>query len=111
MPPACRASTVANDARASKSDHDAPMPAPWSRQKPSDAWDKDGGSGAWEIAARFSSIDLTDGMVSGGEQDNITLALNWYPNPATRWMLNFVRADVDNLGEVDFILTRWQVDF
>ncbi len=81
------------------------------RQKPGGSWLKEGGKGAWEIAARVSSIDLTDGGITGGEQDNITLGLNWYPNPATRMMLNFVHADVDTLGEVDFVLLRWQVDF
>ncbi len=81
------------------------------RQKPSSQWGKDGGRGAWEIAVRFSSLDLTDGAVTGGEQDNLTLGLNWYPNPATRFMLNWVRADVTDLGTSDAILARWQVDF
>lgn len=95
------------------------------RQKPSANWDSEGGRGAWEIAGRFSTLDLDDGSVVGvdengepiisgvlgGEQDNVSLALNWYPNPATRWMLNFVHADADGLGEADFIITRWQVDF
>lgn len=81
------------------------------RQKPSSVWDKSGGSGAWEIAARFSSADLTDGLIAGGEEDNITVGVNWYPNPATRLMINYVMADVDGVGDGDFILVRWQVDF
>ncbi len=69
------------------------------------------GNGAWEIAARISTIDLTDGGVAGGEQDNYTLALNWYLNPATRMMLDWMHADVDQAGEADFVVLRCQVDF
>jgi len=81
------------------------------RQKPSSPWLKDGGTGAWEVALRYSTVDLSDGAIQGGEEDNITVALNWYPNPATRMMLNYVLADVDGLGDANLIIMRWQVDF
>ncbi|MEM7583726.1 MAG: porin [Acidobacteriota bacterium] len=81
------------------------------RQKPKDSWGKEGGKGAWEIAFRYSTIDLNDGGVTGGEMDDWTLGLNWYPNPATRLLINWVHADVDQVGEADFFLVRWQVDF
>lgn len=81
------------------------------RQKPKSTWGKDGGSGAWEVLARFSTLDLTDKGITGGEEDNLTLGVNWYPNPATRFMLNWVRADVKDVGNSDAILARWQVDF
>ena len=59
-----------------------------------------GGMGAWEVAARFSSLDLTDGHkasggVEGGQLDCATLALNWYLNPNTKVMWDFTRADLD----------------
>ena len=62
----------------------------------------EGGIGAWEVAARFSNIDLTDGSVGsggveGGELDMITLALNWYLNPVTRLMFDVSRIDLDNV--------------
>ncbi len=81
------------------------------RQKPGSNWGKGGGRGAWEVAVRLSSIDLADRGVTGGEQDNVSLGLNWYPNPATRLMINFVNADVDGVGDANFVLVRWQVDF
>ena len=35
-----------------------------------------GGWGTWELAARYSSLDLTDGPVDGGDLDVYTLGLN-----------------------------------
>jgi len=81
------------------------------RQKPKRIFGKDGGKGAIEIAARYSTVDLTGGAIAGGEQDDLTLAINWYLNPATRLMVNFVNADVDGAGDADYVLVRWQVDF
>jgi phosphate-selective porin OprO/OprP len=80
------------------------------RQKPSTTYGKDG-KGAMEIAVRFSNVNLNDGDVLGGEQDNVTVAFNWYLNQATRFMLNWVNADVADVGSADFVLMRWQVDF
>ncbi|MEM8964657.1 MAG: porin, partial [Acidobacteriota bacterium] len=82
----------------------------WNRIKPNANWGM-GGGGAWEIAGRYSNINLNDGNISGGEMDVFTLALNWYPNPATRLMINYVLSDVDGVGEADFILLRLQFDF
>lgn len=81
------------------------------RLKPATNFGGEGGNGAWEIAARWSTIDLTDAGVAGGEQDNLALALNWYLNPVTRMMLDWVHADVDRVGEADFVLLRLQIDF
>ncbi len=81
------------------------------RQKPDSNWGMDGGKGAWEIGLRYSTIDLTDAGINGGEEDNITFGANWYLNPATRLMLNYVMADVEDEGDADFFLVRWQVDF
>lgn len=81
------------------------------RQKPSENWGKEGGRGAWEVALRASNIDLTNAAINGGEMDTITLGANWYPNPATRLMINLVHADAKDRGDADFVLVRWQVDF
>ena len=52
--------------------------------------------GAWETAVRFSRVDLNDQSITGGEQKNLTLAVNWYaPGNQFRVMSNliFVRTD------------------
>jgi phosphate-selective porin OprO/OprP len=64
--------------------------------------------GAWELAARWSTIDLNSAEntfsgatllgARGGEETNYTLGLNWYWNPYLRLMLNATHADVDNFG-------------
>lgn len=69
------------------------------------------GGGAWEIAARFSGIDLTDQAVEGGEMQNLSAALNWYLNPNTRVLLDYVLADLEDVGDTDIVQTRFQVDF
>ncbi|HPU96908.1 MAG TPA: porin [Candidatus Hydrogenedentes bacterium] len=76
------------------------------------AWGK--GWGAWEVLARYSTLDLDAGIVRGGSQDNLTLGLNWYWNPSTRLMLNYTYADVRHdlyEGNMGIVQTRLQVDF
>lgn len=71
-----------------------------------------GGFGAWQIAARYSHIDLNDDdIVTGGELSDVTLGLNWYPNTITRVMTNVVLADAKDLGKMTSIVTRFQVTF
>lgn len=57
-----------------------------------------GGMGAWEIAARFSTIDLNDGLVLGGTQDTYAGVLNWYVNDYLRVGLNYVNFDAERQG-------------
>ena len=40
-----------------------------------------GGKGAWEVSARWSTIDLNDGLVEGGEMDIGSLGLTWWLTP------------------------------
>lgn len=73
------------------------------------------GLGALQIALRYSSIDLNDSVVTGGEMDTITAGLNWHLNPNTRAMLNYIYADVDTGTGTDFgahtVQGRLQIDF
>lgn len=65
--------------------------------------------GAWEIAARYSTLDLNwrEGLVGvatpangvrGGEQTISTIGLNWYPNSVVRFLLEVQDVDVDRIG-------------
>lgn len=58
------------------------------------------GWGAWEVAARYSMLDLTDDDITGGHQQDVTLCLNWYWNPNTRITLNYVAGWVDQFGPI-----------
>lgn len=49
------------------------------------------GWGAFEVAARISELDLTDGPVTGGRERNATAAVSWYLNPFLRVSANYVK--------------------
>jgi len=67
------------------------------------------GSGAWELAGRYSVLDLNDdaglaghatpvGGIRGGEQKIWSAGLNWYPNNAVRFLLDYQHVDVSRLN-------------
>ena len=71
-----------------------------------------GGWGAWEFGLRFSSLDLTDGPVDGGEMDIISLELNWWLSPVFNVKLNYRFIDNDRggiNGQSSGIMTRVMV--
>ncbi len=51
--------------------------------------------GAWELAARYSHLDLTeeDANIFGGMANNITFGVNWYTNPNIKFQLNYTMVD------------------
>ncbi len=79
---------------------------------------ENGGLGAFEVAARYSTLDLTaeevgkdQDLIKGTRLDNITLALNWYWNPMTLMKFNLIRADIDQIGDIWAFLWRGQLEF
>jgi phosphate-selective porin OprO/OprP len=75
--------------------------------------------GAVEVALRLSALNLDSQALSGGRQRDVTLGLNWYLNPSTRLMLNYVHALVNGRanppvvdgGRANIFQTRLQVEF
>jgi len=45
--------------------------------------------GAWQVAARYSMVDLSYGTVAGGNVDELSLGLNWWWSRYLRWQLNY----------------------
>jgi phosphate-selective porin OprO and OprP len=96
---------------------------------------KNGSWGAFELAARYSYVDLNDhatpgvsplvtGGVFGGRAAGIALGVNWYPVRNIRFMLNYIHDVVNKLPvttavggtstggvTVDAIALRTQVGF
>lgn len=78
-----------------------------------------GNWGAWQVAARYADLDLNDNGIEGGEMDDISLALNWYPDTNVRWSVNYVRINVaDSYAETgiadadaDVYQMRFQIYF
>ncbi len=83
------------------------------RVKPNKNFNLGKGMGAIELTARYSELNLSDKSVDGGQLSDATLGLNWYLNPNTRVMFNYVHADVSGLkdGNADLAAMRFQIDF
>ena len=77
------------------------------------------GIGAVELAARYSYLDLNDSDASSsatGRLKDATVGVNWYLNPNTRVMLDYVHARAfpdtkGNDGDADMFAMRFQVAF
>lgn len=76
------------------------------------------GWGAWQIAARYSYLDLTNRDILGGVGHNTTLGLNWYWSPYSKIQANLVFSDIHGRnvagqrnGNAWILGLRWMADF
>jgi phosphate-selective porin OprO/OprP len=73
------------------------------------------GSGAWELTARWSFVDLNDKNIRGGNINDITLGVNWFMNPYTKLVFNYIHAFLNHPtrghSDTDIYGVMAQVDF
>jgi phosphate-selective porin OprO/OprP len=85
------------------------------------------GKGAWELAARWSHIDLNSGpianvgqpnynpTVGGGKLNDVTFGVNWYLNPYSKVQFNYICAMLTNntygYSTTNVFDLRYQMDF
>jgi len=85
------------------------------RVKPCRSVGNECGPGAWEVAARWSHLDLNDENIQGGRINDLTFGLNWYLNPFTKLQWNYIHAFLDDpttgKSDADIVAMRGQVDF
>lgn len=78
-----------------------------------------GGWGAWQVVARYSYLDLSNGNITGGDETNFTFGMNWWWNSHSRVQFNYIHAQIDDRGPIngytggrsDIFGARFMVDF
>lgn len=108
-----------------------PAEARFDGPRPSNNFNPSAGTwGAFELAARYSITDLnyraglrgaaaTPGQIRGGEQRIATIGVNWFMNPALKFMLHYQHVNIDRLNasgtevgqSYDTVAARAQVSF
>ena len=75
------------------------------------------GKGAWELKYRYSYLDASDGgRLAGGRIGNHGVGVNWYWNPFTRFMAEYLfstirRPDMPSDGHLHIFQVRTQIEF
>ncbi|MFO0904520.1 MAG: porin [Pirellulales bacterium] len=71
------------------------------------------GKGAWEVAARYSYVDLTDANIQGGTLRNVTLGLTWHLTAFTRVKWEVIQTDLDRapVGKSQATIAGMRFDF
>ena len=59
----------------------------------------EGGWGAWEVAVRWSELDLSDGLIDGGEMEVYSLGLNWWLSAALNANINYRHINLDRADD------------
>ncbi len=81
------------------------------RVKPKKNLFEEDGCGAWAIAFRYSTLDLSSGPIMGGKVTDLSAGVNWYMNPNARVTLNYVNTDLERGARGDMLAWRFQLDF
>jgi phosphate-selective porin OprO/OprP len=82
------------------------------RTKPTNPFSlSEGGWGGWQIATRWSRLDLTDGDVRGGILNDYSFGVNWHLYSNLRFMTNYVLAHRNGLGNAHIAQSRVSLDF
>jgi phosphate-selective porin OprO/OprP len=87
--------------------------AVWGRVRPEQTYHggnpfKKVNGGVWEVAARYSTVDLNDGLVEGGQVRDLTAGVNWYPNSTSKLQFNWVHSRVEDDGYANIWVLRYQ---
>lgn len=56
------------------------------------------GAGMWQLGLRYDSTNLNDNPVLGGEEQNLTLGVNWYWRANFKFMLNYVKVSSERFS-------------
>jgi phosphate-selective porin OprO and OprP len=85
----------------------------WGRVRPEQSYHwgnpfKKSSGGVWEVAARYSTVDLTDGHVQGGVVRDITVGVNWYPSTTIKLQFNWIHSRVEDTGYANIWVLRYQ---
>ncbi|SFZ98930.1 Phosphate-specific outer membrane porin OprP; Pyrophosphate-specific outer membrane porin OprO [hydrothermal vent metagenome] len=70
-----------------------------------------GSNGALELIARYGTVDLDDGLVSGGTMDKWMIGANWWIDPYWKASVSYGTASLDRFnihGKNDIMLVRLQ---
>jgi phosphate-selective porin OprO/OprP len=76
-------------------------------------WGK-GGWGAWEIAARYSQLNLSSADVRGGRLSMLMTGVNWYLHPHVKWRFDYGAGHITQSateGSLHVFQTRFELDF
>jgi phosphate-selective porin OprO/OprP len=73
-----------------------------------------GGWGAWELAARYSFVNLNSENINGGRMSMLMTGLNWYLHPNLKMRFEYGLGHVSSYypeGYMNIFQTRLEVDF
>ena len=73
-----------------------------------------GGWGAWELAGRYSFVNLNSGDIRGGRLGMFMVGLNWHLHSHVKWRFDYGFGHVSGRtpeGNLNVFQTRVEVDF